>query len=51
MIVEGKPDLVIAFHDNLNESKGTLNMVKQAISYGLPVVHYKSSGERIVING
>lgn len=30
MLDEGKPDLVLAFHDNLMSSKGTLDMVKRA---------------------
>jgi len=30
MLVEGKPDLVLAFHDDLSKSVGTANMVWQA---------------------
>ena len=29
---EGKPDIVVAFHDDLYNSKGTLDMVKKAMS-------------------
>ena len=36
MRVEGKADGVIAFHDNLSASKGTKNMVDQAIKAALP---------------
>lgn len=41
MIVEGKPDGIIAFHNNIKESKGTLNMIVQAIKHDLPVVLYE----------
>lgn len=37
MLREGKADAVIAFHNNLQGSKGTKNMVEQAIKAGLPV--------------
>lgn len=38
MLVEGKPDCVVAFIDKpLKDSKGTLNMVTQAMDAGLPV--------------
>lgn len=32
-----KPDLVIAFHDNIDKSKGTKDMVKAAREAGVPV--------------
>ena len=39
MLDEGKPDLVVAFPSGrLSESKGTLNMVKQAQKAGLRVI-------------
>jgi hypothetical protein len=37
MLEEGKPTLVVAFTDNLEESKGTKNMVTQAKKAGVPV--------------
>lgn len=37
MLDEGKPDVVLAFHDNLAESKGTGDMVRRAKKAGLPV--------------
>ena len=37
MIVEGKPDLVVAFHNNLAESRGTKDMIRQAREHGIPV--------------
>ena len=40
MLVEGKPDLVIAFHTNITQSRGTLNMVGQANEAGVPVYIY-----------
>uniref|UniRef100_A0A6M3KXP4 YspA cpYpsA-related SLOG domain-containing protein n=1 Tax=viral metagenome TaxID=1070528 RepID=A0A6M3KXP4_9ZZZZ len=38
MLVEGKPDLVVAFHHNLSQSKGTKDMVWRAKKAGVPVV-------------
>ena len=38
MLNEGNPDIVYAFHDDIDASKGTGNMVKQAIARGLPHV-------------
>lgn len=37
MLEEGQPDVVFAFHDNLEESKGTKDMVKIAHKAGVPV--------------
>lgn len=37
MLDEGKPDLVVAFHSNIEQSKGTKNMVAQARKRGVPV--------------
>lgn len=37
MLEDGKPDLVLAFTDNLQESKGTAMMVKLAKAAGVPV--------------
>lgn len=36
MLNEGKPDFVLAFHSDLQSSKGTLNMIKQARKAGIP---------------
>jgi hypothetical protein len=38
MLTEGKPELVIAFHPDLNNSKGTKNMVTQATKAGVTVI-------------
>ena len=40
MITEGKPDLVIAFHDDLENSKGTKDMIRRAKKAKIPVQHY-----------
>jgi hypothetical protein len=45
MIDENKPELVLAFHDNLEKSKGTRNMIMLANNRGTPVHLYMSSGE------
>lgn len=37
MIDKYKPNLVIAFHNNLESSKGTKDMVKRAEKAGIPV--------------
>ena len=37
MLDEGKPDLVVAFHENPDESKGTKDMIHRAIEQGIPV--------------
>lgn len=36
MLKEGKPDFVIAFHDNIEQSKGTKNMLEQAKKANIP---------------
>jgi len=37
MIKYGKPDLVVAFHNDLSKSKGTRNMLMRAHEHGIPV--------------
>ena len=37
MLDEGKPDLVLAFHENPDESKGTKDMIRRARRQGIPV--------------
>lgn len=37
MLDEGKPDIVLAFHDDIENSKGTKDMVKRATKAGIPV--------------
>jgi len=41
MLVEGVPDMVIAFHNDLAASKGTKNMIEQATKAGVKVIHIK----------
>lgn len=41
MIDEGKPELVLAFHENLSESKGTKDMVNRASGVGIKVEVFK----------
>jgi len=38
MLDEGKPNIVYAFHSDLSKSKGTKNMVEQAIKRGIEVI-------------
>jgi hypothetical protein len=44
MLKEGKPDMVVAFHDDITTSKGTKNIVDQAKKHGIPVKVYNSKG-------
>lgn len=37
MLKEGKPDLVLAFHNDIQNSRGTLDMVRKAKKAGVPV--------------
>ncbi|MDP2952295.1 MAG: SLOG family protein [Chloroflexota bacterium] len=37
MLDEGKPDMILAFHDDLGHSKGTADMVWRAEHAGVPV--------------
>jgi len=37
MLVEGKPDRVVAFHPDITTSKGTKDMVNRARFHGLPI--------------
>lgn len=44
------PDLVIAFHDNLVESKGTKDMVKIALKQRIEIIlvsHFRPEGETL----
>lgn len=41
MLVEGKPDIVLAFHDDLENSRGTGNMVNIASEVGIPVYNIR----------
>jgi hypothetical protein len=47
MLEEGKPDLVVAFHDDIDNSKGTKDMKNKAKKAGLPVII--ASHERIYV--
>lgn len=47
-MVAQKPDLVIAFHDNLAESHGTRDTVAKAFGAGIPVVVVSRHGVRFM---
>ena len=40
MLIEGKPNLVLAFHNDIKNSKGTMNMIEQSKRAGLKVILY-----------
>lgn len=44
---EEQPDLVLAFHDNMINSKGTLHMVLYAAKQGCKVLHYSHGHEPV----
>lgn len=48
MLKDGKPDLVVAFHNDLSESKGTKDMVTIARQAGVPVWVVSGDNERNV---
>lgn len=41
MLDEGKPDLVLAFHTDIENSKGTKNMIEQSTKRGIKVILIK----------
>ena len=41
MLEEGKPDLVVAFHPDLQRSKGTKDMVNKSLAAGVKVIIIK----------
>lgn len=45
MLIEGKPDEVWAFHDDLPNSKGTKDMVTRAEKAGVRVRKFLTTGE------
>lgn len=49
MLDEENPNLVLAFHDDIVGSKGTKNMVNQAIKRGIPTILHRSDGTRKVL--
>lgn len=44
MLAQGKPNAVLAFHDNIAASRGTKNMVDRAIRGGIPVTLWTHKG-------
>lgn len=40
-MLDEKPDLVVAFHDELDGSKGTKDCVNEAVKRGIPVWHLR----------
>lgn len=47
MLTEGQPTIVYAFHSNINESKGTKDMIKRSLKAKLPT--FLSSGAKIIM--
>lgn len=42
MVADGNPDLVVAFHNNLSQSKGTKDMLNVAKESGIMFLHLTS---------
>lgn len=38
MLDEGKPDFILAFHDNIKDSKGTKNMINKGVNAGIKII-------------
>jgi len=48
MLLEGNPDAVWAFHDKIEESKGTADMIRRALRAGLPVRLITKTDSRVL---
>lgn len=46
MLEKGKPDVVLAFHDNIHQSKGTKDMVDRAVAAGVPTYIISRAGRK-----
>ena len=46
MLDEGKPDLILAFHDDIKNSKGTKNMINKGIKAGKRIILIEKGFER-----
>jgi hypothetical protein len=51
MLKEGKPDMVIGFHDDLENSKGTKDMLKISTKAGISVMHVSHRGQKLLTKG
>lgn len=51
MLDEGKPDLVVYFHNNLANSRGTKDMVERATRAGIKVLSGMEEVHRILYGG
>jgi hypothetical protein len=49
MLDEGKPDLVLAFHNDLKKSRGTKNMIVQALGNKIKVILTKSDNTSVIL--
>lgn len=44
LMIRQKPRLLLAFHDNLEQSRGTIDSIKRALLAGIPSLVFESSG-------
>jgi hypothetical protein len=51
MLDEGKPDLVIAFHDNIAESRGTRDMINRSVKAGILTILYDGGAWAKLVTG
>ena len=47
-MLDQKPDLVLAFHDDLGKSRGTADTVGEAKRRGIPVEHVFHSSDTVL---
>ncbi len=48
MLIEGHPSIVMAFHDDIDHSKGTKNMIEQSHEVGLSVLLVSHIGVEVL---
>lgn len=51
MLKEGRPTIVIGFHDNLELSKGTKHMLGISMKAGIKTIHVSSKKETVLHEG
>lgn len=50
MLEEGFPDVVYAFHDNVESSRGTKDMLKRAKKFGIPTFLFSQGEQRSILS-
>lgn len=50
MLDEGKPDIILAFHDDIEDSRGTKNMINKGVKAGKKVILIEKGVSREIIS-